>query len=79
MKAWQIKKIWNEIMVIGFFMFVALTWLETTKKEDLVIVAVFAVSYAAAKIKSYVEKNKKIEKGKKFRNKKFSKKNKESE
>lgn len=77
MKKWQIKKIWSEIMVIGFFMFVALTWLDTTKKEDLVIVSVFAVSYAAAKGKSYIEKNKKY-KGKDFRNKKNNEK-KESE
>ena len=79
MKAWQLKKIFNEVITIGFLMFVVLTWLDTTKKEDLIIVVIFAVSYAAAKIKSYVEKNKKIEKGKKFRNKKFSKKNRESE
>ena len=79
MKAWQLKKIFNEVITIGFLMFVVLTWLDTTKKEDLIIVVIFAVSYTAAKIKSYVEKNKKIEKGKKFRNKKFSKKNKESE
>lgn len=72
MKSWQIKKIFNEIMVIGFFMFVALTWLDTTKKEDLVIVSVFAVSYAAAKGKSYIEKNKN-------KNKKFNKKNEKKE
>lgn len=72
MKSWQIKKIFNEIMVIGFFMFVALTWLDTTKKEDLVIVGVFAVSYAAAKGKSYIEKNK-------YKNKKFNKKNEKKE
>lgn len=77
MKMWQIKKILNEVVVIGFLMFIMLTWLETTKKEDLIIVTIFAVSYTAAKIKATVERNKKIEKGKKFKNKKFSKKNKE--
>ena len=37
MKAWQLKKIFNEVITIGFLMFVVLTWLDTTKKEDLII------------------------------------------
>lgn len=79
MKIWQIKKLFNEVVTIGFIMFILLSFLETTKREDLVIVGIFIVAYVAAKIKATVERNKKFEKGKKFRNKKFSKKNKESE
>ena len=78
MKIWKLKKILNEVIIIGFMMFVLLTWLDTTKKEDLIIVTIFAVSYTAAKIKATIEKEKRF-KSKKFKNKKFSKKNKESE
>lgn len=80
MKIWKIKKVLNEVIVIGFFMFVLLTFVETSKNEDLVIVGIFAVSYTAAKIKAIAEKEKKFKKGRKdYRNKKFSKKEKESE
>lgn len=78
MKKWQISKLFNEVLLIGFLLFVCLTWLETTKKEDLVIVSIVIVSYSVARIKTCIEKNKKFER-RKIRNKKFSKKEKESE
>ena len=80
MKKWQIKKLFNEMVIIGLVILIGMTFVEkTTKQEDLVIMVVFEVAYAAAKIKSYLERNKRNEKRKEFRNKKFSKKNKESE
>lgn len=58
----EIKNVVNEIITIGFFMFIVLSFLGTTKAEDLVIVIIFAVSYGAAKIKAAAEKKKKFEK-----------------
>lgn len=58
----EIKKVMNEIITVGFFMFIVLTFLGTTKAEDLVIVIIFAASYGAAKIKAAAEKKKKFEK-----------------
>lgn len=58
----EIKKVMNEIITVGFFMFIVLTFLGTTKAEDLCIVIIFAVSYGAAKIKAAAEKKKKFEK-----------------
>lgn len=58
----EMKKVLNEIITVGFFMFIVLTFLSTTKAEDLCIVAIFSVSYGAAKIKAAAEKKRKIEK-----------------
>ena len=58
----EIKKVLNEIITVGFFMFIVLTFLGTTKAEDLCIVIIFAVSYGAAKIKAAAERKKKFEK-----------------
>ena len=58
----EIKNVVNEIITIGFFMFIVLSFLGTTKAEDLVIVIIFAASYGAAKIKAAAEKKKKFEK-----------------
>lgn len=58
----EIKNVVNEIITIGFFMFIVMSFLGTTKAEDLVIVIIFAVSYGAAKIKAAAEKKKKFEK-----------------
>ena len=81
MKKWQIKKMFNEMVVIGLIILIGMTFVEkTTKQEDLVIMVVFEVAYAAAKIKSYMEKNKRsYKKGTKFYKKRFENKEKESE
>lgn len=58
----EIKKLFNEVVTIGFFMFVFMSFIGTTKIEDLVIVGIFIVSYSAAKIKAAAERKKKFEK-----------------
>lgn len=66
----EIKNVVNEIITIGFFMFIVLSFLGTTKAEDLVIVIIFAASYGAAKIKAAAEKKKFYKKGDKRNEKK---------
>ena len=71
----EIKKLFNEVVTIGFFMFVFMSFLGTTKIEDLVIVAIFIISYSAAKIKAAAERKKKFEKKGDRRNEKKDKRN----
>lgn len=59
----EIKKLFNEVVTIGFFMFVFMSFIGTTKIEDLVIVGIFIVSYSAAKIKAAAERKKLEKKG----------------
>ena len=69
----EIKKVFNEVVTIGFFMFVFMSFIGTTKKEDLVLVAIFIISYTAAKIKAAAEKSKKFERKGDKRNEKSNK------
>ena len=71
----EIKKLFNEVVTIGFFMFVFMSFIGTTKIEDLVIVGIFIVSYSAAKIKAAAEKSKKFERKGDRKNEKDNKRN----